>query len=159
MDELNRPAADTILFHKWAQRGTIKTHCYESGLIARIICKGQHSRSLQSLPGTWASKGFAATSCFFSPGCLVPFWYLKNVFRESRGTSMKNWHLFPLSTKDICLFMVLSRSESCFQLYVWIYCLALGKIVMFLSLIFLCLFILFNYKQSGNCLSLHACNV
>lgn len=69
---------------------------------------------------------------------------------------MKNQHLFRLSTKDICLFVLLARPEFCFQLYLWIYCLALGEILLFPSLLFLCLFILFNYKQGRSCLSLCA---
>lgn len=43
----------------------------------------------------------------------------------------------------------------CSQLFLQIYCLALGKICLFLSLL-LYVFIMFNYKQSRNCLSLCA---
>lgn len=127
-DKLNRPATDTIIFHYSVQREADKTHCCKLGLLARVICKGQHCRSLQFLPGTLARKKFVAFSYFSSSAqaLLSHFdtsWriHFKNHKAQVLRTSI--FSLYPQKIfASLFFWQVLnSPSNSPFKFIVWLW--------------------------------------
>ena len=100
----------------------------KSGLFARVICKGQHSRSLQSLPGTLASKEFAAFFYFSSPA-QAPLSlfdpsqriYFKNHKAQVWRTSTFSLYPQKVFASSFCWQGLNSASNSTFESTVWLW--------------------------------------